>query len=115
ILARLWFDGESDRRLRILNRIIYDCFGLIAQRVARLCLFQFHTSNDVAGARFGYFVELLALHSVQRAQTLCNSARRVIDRRVRADFATEDLEDVNPSGERISDRAETISRECLAV
>src|SRR5205814_6224304 len=111
ILARLWFDGESDRRLRILNRIINDWLSFIAQRVARLGLFQLHTGDDVARAGFGNFVELLALHGVQRAQTLCDSARRVIERRVRADFATEDLEDVNPSGERISDRAEAISRE----
>ena len=115
ILARLWFDRKGDGRFRILNRIVNDRVGLVAQRVAGLRLFQLHTSDDVAGVRFGNFIELFALSCVQRAQTFRDSARRVINRRVRADLATEDLEDVNASGEWISDGAEAVRRERFAV
>ena len=85
--------------------------GLVAERVAGLRLFQFHAGDDVTGIRFGNFVELLPLHRVQRAQSFRNSARRVVDRRVRADFAAENFEDVNASREGIGDCAEAISRE----
>src|SRR5688572_31915242 len=50
-----------------------------------LPIFQLHASDDIAGIGFGNFIELFALHRVQRAQALGNAARAVIDRRVRAE------------------------------
>ena len=88
---------------------------LIAQSVSGLRLFQFHAGDDVTGVRFRNFVELFTLHGVQRAQPFRNAAARVINGRVRTNFAAEDLEDVDASGKWISDRAETISRERFVV
>src|SRR5688500_15783636 len=64
---------------------------------------------------FGHLVELFALHSVQRAESLHDAARRVERVRVGLHVATDDLENVNAARKRIRDRAEAISRKRFAV
>ena len=89
--------------------------SFIAERVAGLRLFQFDASDNVSRVRLGNFVELLALRRVQRAQAFRSSSRRVVNRRIGADFAAENFEDVDAAGERIGNRPEAVGRKWFAA
>jgi len=80
-----------------------------------LRLFQFYTRDDVTGMRFPNFVELFALHHVQRAETFHNSARGVERVRISLKMTADNLENVYAACKWIGDGSEAVSREWLAV
>ena len=74
VLARFWFDGESNCSFWILDGIVNDRLRFVADRVPRLRLFQLNAGNDVAGISFGNFFEMFSLHRMQSAQTFRGAA-----------------------------------------
>jgi len=69
----------------------------------------------VAGVSFRHLVQCLALHHVQRAQSLCDSTSRVEGVRISLKMTADDLEDVDATRKWIGDGPEAISREWFAV
>jgi hypothetical protein len=70
---------------------------------------ELHTGDDITRVCFSNFVELFPLHHVQRAETFTDSARGVERIRIRSQMATDDLEDVYATRERIGDCSEAVS------
>src|SRR6185369_11575511 len=101
VLSRLRLDRKSNRSFGILDRVVNDRCLLVAERVNGLCLFQFYTRDDIAGVRFADFVELFALHHVQRAETFHESTSRVERVRISREMTTDDLENVDAACEWI--------------
>ena len=65
--------------------------------------------------RFVNLVQLLALHAVERAETLHRAAFGIEEVGVGQNFATDDSHDVDASGEGVCDGAEDVSRNRISV